>query len=157
MDLDYIKKLIIKHEGIRRSKYLDSLGIPTCAVGFNLSRKDAPAKIHSVGADYNSILNGTQSLTDEQINILLEEDISSCISQLNNLFSDLEQKPVYVSAVLVDLCFNLGYQKLLTFKHFIAAIQNQDYKEAVNQLKSSLWCKQVKTRCTENCNLLLKI
>ena len=156
MDLGYIKELIKKHEGIRHFKYLDSLGIPTIGCGFNLQRKDAPSKIEAVGADFNKILNGTQSLTDKQIDLLLQEDIHSCESQLNKLFPDLEQMANNISAVLVDLCFNLGYQKLLTFRHFISAIRNQDYQEATNQLKSSLWCKQVKNRCTENCAILLQ-
>lgn len=52
------KPLIYDHEGCKECMYLDTKGIKTIAVGFNLQRSDARAILASVGANYSAIFNG---------------------------------------------------------------------------------------------------
>jgi len=62
---DDIQTMIAESEGNESCVYNDSLGIPTIGIGFNLQRSDAPSLIASVGADYNSVLNGSQCLSSD--------------------------------------------------------------------------------------------
>jgi GH24 family phage-related lysozyme (muramidase) len=65
-----LEELIILNESgskMHPKVYLDSRGIKTIGHGFNLERTGARAAIKAVGADYDRILNGTDSLTDAQI------------------------------------------------------------------------------------------
>jgi len=55
--------MISTYEGNESCVYDDSEGIPTIGIGFNLQRSDAPSLIAGVGADYNSVLSGSQCLT----------------------------------------------------------------------------------------------
>ena len=51
-----------KHEGVKNKVYMDSVGIPTIGVGFNLNREDAPQKIKALGLDYNLVKSGKKLL-----------------------------------------------------------------------------------------------
>ena len=64
-----------KHEGVRSKKYIDSRGIPTVGVGFNLKRSDADQKLKSVGANPIKVKQGKQELTNNQIETLLVGDL----------------------------------------------------------------------------------
>lgn len=52
------KPLIFDNEGCKECMYLDTKGIKTIAVGFNLQRSDARAILASVGANYSKIFDG---------------------------------------------------------------------------------------------------
>ncbi|SHN70613.1 hypothetical protein [Desulfovibrio litoralis] len=45
--------------------------------------------------------------------------------------------------VLINMCFNLGITKLLTFKKTLHFIRLGDYKQAAKNMMCSLWSKQV--------------
>lgn len=49
------KPMIMRHEGKKECVYLDTKGIKTIGVGFNMQNKEAPAVFASIGADYNSL------------------------------------------------------------------------------------------------------
>jgi len=57
--------MVATYEGNESCVYDDSMGIPTIGIGFNLQRSDAPSLIAGVGADYNSVLSGSQCLTSD--------------------------------------------------------------------------------------------
>jgi len=59
-------KFIKENEGLKDTVYYVD-GIPHIGIGFNLNRIDAPKLIKNIGADYNAILSGKQSLTPDQI------------------------------------------------------------------------------------------
>jgi len=131
-----IEKYIIKHEGMKTKPYTDTVGKLTIGVGRNLDD------------------NGIDA--DEAM-YLLRNDIQNTQNDLKSIFSDFDELPENVKLALTDMMFNLGKPRFLKFKKMIQAIRNKEFKEAARQAKDSKWCKQVKSRCEDNFNLLYGI
>jgi GH24 family phage-related lysozyme (muramidase) len=143
-----IKPMLIKHEGKRSKMYLDSKGIPTIGVGFNLKRPDAKSLLKSVGAEYSSVMNG-QELTEQQIDALLNITIKEAQQIAESNFSTFNEQPNDVKAVLVDMAFNLGPTRLAGFVKLKAAIDGKDYARAAQEMQNSQWYSQVGNRSKE--------
>lgn len=146
---DVIKEIIPRvkqHEGVKPKKYLDSKGIPTVGVGFNLNRKDADQKLKSVGANPAKVKKGIQALTVNQIDKLLAEDLKASKVEANKLVGNLAAHPKGVQGVLIEMVFNLGSKGLSGFKNFLSAIKTKKYKTAAKEMLSSSWSKQVGNR-----------
>jgi lysozyme len=112
------------HEGVRSKPYMDSVGKITIGVGRNLS---------DVG------------LSDDEIQVLLDDDINEVIRDLTTFpwFPDLD--PVR-QRVLCDLRFNLGPVRLRGFKAMLRYMSEADHPAAARALQASLWYTQVGTR-----------
>lgn len=101
-------------------------GIPTIGVGRNLLKGIALDESH----------------------MLLLNDVESAEVDLLNRFppfvglSDTRQR------VLANMCFNLGIERFLGFKKFLAAVQRGDWREAAIEMLASAWAEQVKSRAT---------
>jgi len=150
-NIETIRKYITFNEGKRNIVYNDSLGIPTIGVGFNLRRRDASSKIESFGLSYSDVLTGKVSLTDEQIDTLLDADIETAINTIaKKLFPDFDTIDSDRQVILVDLAFNMGYSRLSKFKNTIAAINSGNWETAANELKDSIWYNQVGNRGVRN-------
>jgi lysozyme len=150
-NIDTIRRYITLNEGKRNVVYNDSLGIPTIGVGFNLRRSDAPASISALGLNFNDVLSGKQSLTDGQINSLLDADIETAEnSTARRLFLNFDTIDPDRQVILVDLSFNLGYTRLSGFKNAVAAINAGQWDTAADELKDSNWYRQVGNRGVRN-------
>jgi GH24 family phage-related lysozyme (muramidase) len=57
--------------------------------------------------------------------------------------------------VLTDMAFNIGQVRLAGFHKMISAIQNGQWKMAEDELLSSVYASQVKSRARINANVLL--
>ena len=130
-----VKDLIIKHEAIVLHPYIDSVGKETIGVGHNLTD--------------NGISHSTAMF-------ILDEDIAIAKNELYDIFEDFDELPEDVQAVMIDMMFNLGYSRFSKFKRMIAAIKIRDFKTAAKEARDSKWCKQVGSRCDENCSILLQ-
>ncbi len=149
--------LIKKHEGIRTRTYADSLGIETVGVGFNLRRSGAREVVTKVGADYDKVLAGTQDLTPDQIDTLLNQDIADCVKDLHLLFPGFDAMPAPAQMVLTDMRFQLGGNGLRAFKNTLQSFRDGRWADAAAGIKASAMYKQVPVRCNENIALLLAI
>jgi len=127
------KDLIIKHEAIVLHPYMDSVGKETIGVGHNLTD------------------NG---ISTDAAMFILDEDIATAKQDLLKIFEDFDELPEDAQAVMIDMMFNLGYSRFSKFKRMIAAVKIRDFKTAAKEAKDSKWCKQVKSRCDENCEIL---
>ncbi len=114
-------------EGERKKPYLDSVGKTTIGVGRNLT---------DVG------------LFPDEIEYLLQHDITRAENELRT------NLPWYVSLdpvrqeVLVNMCFNMGWSVLSTFKNTLDAVRRGDYEAASKGMLQSKWASQVKGRAT---------
>jgi GH24 family phage-related lysozyme (muramidase) len=72
LTFDDVYAFIKDHEGYRPHVYNDSRGIPTIGIGLNLLRPDAKKIAAQAGADYDAILSGKQTLTDDQVKELFK-------------------------------------------------------------------------------------
>jgi lysozyme len=146
---DIIKSILSRvkqHEGVKPTKYIDSRGIPTVGVGFNLKRADADQKLKSVGANPAKVKQGKQALNNNQIETLLVGDLKSSKEAANRLVGSLTQHPSGVQGVLIEMTFNLGATGLAEFKNFLTAVKAKNYTAAAKEMLKSSWSKQVGDR-----------
>lgn len=154
---DIIKSILTRvkqHEGVKPKKYLDSRGIPTVGVGFNLKRPDADKKLKAVGANPIKIKQGKQALTPNQIETLLIGDLKSSKDAANRIIGSLSLHPSGVQGVLVEMAFNLGANGLSEFKNFLAAVKTKNYRVAAKEMLKSDWSKQVGERAKTLANIV---
>lgn len=156
LNINDIKIFIEKHEGKRNSVYLDSKGIETIGIGFNLRKPSAKSLINAVGANYSNILAGKEKLTNDQIYKLFNLDVQTAINDARKIFSNFNSLPNDIQKVLVDMSFNLGYSKLSGFIKLKTAIENLDFVTAAKEMKNSKWYTQVGNRSIELVNLMTK-
>ena len=124
---------IKKHEGFVEHVYDDSLGIPTIGYGFAI--KD----------------------------LILDEDIAEeiLIRKLERLkrnacgrFKWLEDMPIDVQGVIIEMCYQLGVTGVSKFKKTISLLRDGDWDEAANEMLDSLWARQTPNRATELSNIV---
>jgi GH24 family phage-related lysozyme (muramidase) len=131
------------NEGRRLSVYRDTLGIPTIGIGFNLERADARKVLQELGVDYDALLNGNISLTDNECDYLYRHVAIEVLEWLTSIFPDLATYTVPRQIALFDMGYNLGEKRFTNFRLMIAAVLAGDWHEAAKQALGSKWAKQV--------------
>ena len=124
-----------KHEGVRSHVY------------------DCPAGYQTIGVGRNVDANGGLGLSDDEIDYLLKNDIRRCERELGR-FSWFDDLDVVRQDALINMCFNLGFTRLLKFKGMLAALAEGKYKLAAVEALDSLWAKQVKGRANDIAHML---
>ncbi|MBF0453638.1 MAG: lysozyme [Magnetococcales bacterium] len=79
---------------------------------------------------------------------LLASDVNRVIVELREKVPGFDQLIEARKQALVDMCFNLGLSRFLRFKKLLAALANQDYDRAAEEMLDSRWAKQVGRRAT---------
>ena len=127
-------ELIKKHEGLRLKPYKCPAGKLTIGYGRNL--------------DDNGI-------SASEAEALLFNDIQKCYADCAKLpcWNKLNEAR---QAVLIDMCFNLGINRLKGFKKMFSALERRDYKTASKEMLDSGWARQVKSRATELSKIMQK-
>ena len=125
-----LKSEIKEHEGYRDTVYLDSLSKRTVGFG-HLCVEDH----WEDGKQYDK----------EYLEEIFEKDFNIALTDANKI---LEGKPVNHIAreVIIELVFNIGMPRTKKFVKCLAALDNEDYNEAGNQILDSLYAKQVPAR-----------
>lgn len=119
-----LKALVRRHEGVRRLPYEDSVGKLTIGVGRNLTDR---------------------GLSDAEVEFLFTNDLAFAASDLATQDWARGHSAVR-SAVLIDMCFNLGLPRLLQFARMISALRARDYERAAMEMLDSKWAHQVGSR-----------
>lgn len=128
LDVEKLKRMIVRHEGLRLKPYRDTVGKLTIGVGRNL--------------DDNGI-------SEKEAYVLLENDLEWCFIQLHAEFpwaSDLNDPR---QDVLVSMLFNMGLERLKGFTHMLAAARLGLWDAAAAEMLNSNWAKQVGGRAHE--------
>jgi len=120
-----LRDSIKRHEGFRSKMYLDSASIPTIGWGRN---------IRDVG------------ISQSEADILLNNDIVNATAELYQFLPWTQQLDDVRKAVLVELNFNMGIEKLLQFKKMLADLQAKDYLSAASEMLNSEWAREVGNR-----------
>ena len=134
-----VQEYVKKNEGLRLKPYLCTAGKWTIGYGHNLE-------------------NGISEYVAEAI---LDEDIRTAIEDVLAIFSnDKDEFQSILSynryIALVDMMFNLGKPRFLTFKRMIQAIKEKNWDKAANELLDSKYAAQVGQRAINNANFLRK-
>jgi lysozyme len=133
MEKEKLKAQLRVDEGVRYKPYRDSLGFLTIGVGHNLEAKP---------------------LSSRAVDIILEDDIEDTLRDLQSNLPWVSFLSENRQLVLANMCFNLGIQKLLTFKNTLKAAQEGRYNDAAEGMKNSLWATQVGARATRLIELM---
>ena len=137
MNIERLKQVLIRHEGVEYKVYLDTEGLKTAGIGHLL-----------IGADSDLPVN--TPVTKDQVNNWFAKDVQRSILLAQQIIPNFSTLDEVRQELCVDLTFNLG-NRLKQFRKFLKAIENKDFNEAANELKDSKWYSQVKTRGDEVC------
>lgn len=149
-EITRIREYIVSNEGRRSRAYCDTLGLPTIGVGFNLRRSDAPRRIEALGLNFSQVAAGTQSLTDDQIDGLFDDDFDTALAGAMDLVPCFEILSPGRQDVLVDMAFNVGIAGLSRFSRFLSALNASDWETAEAEIVNSLYFRQVGDRGKRN-------
>ena len=142
VDIKLIAAFITKHEGRRRKPYKDSLGVQTIGVGWNMVSNPLPPATQAYLTEYGEI-------TEEMIDDLLERSIRHTNADCHVIFPDFESFTDNRQLALLDFVFQLGFSRVKMFIHTLAAINTGRWEDAANEMRQSVWAKQVPTRAAE--------
>ena len=124
MNINKVKQSLKLHEGVRNLPYEDSVGVLTIGCGHNL---EVP-------------------LTMRAIETILEDDIHLHMEELDRVLPQWRTHSDNVQDTLLEMCFNLGAPRLLTFKKMLKALDNRHYLTASTEMLDSKWAGQVGKR-----------
>ena len=128
MNLNDLKQQLIVHEGLELMPYKCTAGKLTIGVGRNIEDR---------GISYDEAM------------YLLENDLTLYHVELMKAFPVVDQLDVVRQYTLVNMAFNLGITKLRQFKMMWAAIEDNDFEVAAQEMLNSKWAVQVGNRALE--------
>lgn len=113
-----------------------------------------PAGYWTVGIGRNIDPNGGLGLSDDEVDMLLENDILRVIKELSAeypWFNDLDDVR---KDAMIDISYNLGATRLRGFKKALAAMEVADHKTAAEEFLDSKWRRDVKGRAHEIASMI---
>ena len=116
---------LINHEGIKNYPYNDTVGKLTIGVGRNLTDR---------------------GLSNKEILYLLQNDIEIIEKEILSIFPKFNTFNDNRQIALIDMMFNLGYNKFSTFKKMIKNIRRGNWDMASIEALNSKWAIQVGSR-----------
>lgn len=122
-----VEKQIKHDEALRLKPYKDTMNKTTIGWGRNLQD------------------NG---ISVEEAQFLFDNDMKRCRKDLSQ-YAWYQIQPTPVKDALLNMCFNLGINKLTGFRKMITALINRDYTTAAIEALDSLWAKQVGQRAKD--------
>lgn len=133
MNLAQLKIDLKNDEGVKLRLYKDTTGHATIGCGRNLD---------DVG------------ISNDESDLMLSNDIARVTRSLDIAFpfwrslSDARQR------AMANLCFNMGFAKLLGFRKMLDAIRAGDFDTAAKELLDSAYADQVGNRAVRIANML---
>jgi lysozyme len=124
MDIERLKRTLRRDEGFRAHPYKCSQNKVTIGYGRNLD---------DVGIDR------------EEAEIMLGNDINELL-QSRTIQGLIEGLDHVRQEVILNMAFNMGVPRLITFRKTLAAIGRRDFETAANEMVDSLWFRQVGPR-----------
>jgi lysozyme len=125
MDMDRLIADLERDEGIRLHPYRDTKGILTIGIGRNLE---------DVG------------ISKGEAYTMLHNDLERVIADLDQYIPWWKKLNDTRQRVLANMCFNMGITRLLGFHQMLAAAALEQYEKAAEEMRTSLWCRQVGPR-----------
>ena len=128
--------MLILHEGLELKPYQCTADKTTIGVGRNLQ---------DVG------------ITEDEAKYLLQNDIDRILKEVEH-WSFLEKLNEPRQAVILDMVFNMGVTRFNanTWVKTFAAIQNEEWEKAANEMLDSKWAKQVGQRAIRLSQMMRK-
>jgi GH24 family phage-related lysozyme (muramidase) len=108
----------------------------------------------TVGYGHTHGVNPDTRFSKEMAEHKLKEMAWDALITANKLVPNFYEHPEEIRRVLVDMAYNLGYNKLAKFKNTLRACREFRYEDMAKGMENSLWYKQVGTRAKKLVNLV---
>ena len=131
--LDRVRKRLISEESLKLKLYHCTAGKLTIGVGRNVEDR---------------------GITHDTAMQMLDEDIDICVGELEKNLSWFEDAPDKIQEVLIDLCFNMGINRLMGFVKTLHKLKTGAYKEAAVELLDSRYAASVPNRAKRNADII---
>ena len=146
LEMSMALELVKEAEGFYPNTYHCPTGKLTQGYGRNL-------EVHPLTEEEKLELNEDGSVSKEVAEKWALKELQECEEKL--LQNIIYQKQTEVrKAVLLDMCFNIGYSGLMKFKKMWFALGDRDYTTASREMKDSSWYIQVGTRGKRNVTIM---
>ena len=132
-------KMLSFDEGIKHNAYLDTKGILTVGIGHNLIADPA----HDI---LRRDIKLGDLITANEIECLFNRDLRTVTSGLHTNIHNFEQLKDKYKVILVNMCFNMGINRLINFKNTIACMQADNVTGVINGLLGSAYASQLPGR-----------
>lgn len=129
--LEMAEYTIARHEGCVSHVYEDSEGFWT--IGY--------------GRCVDVSLGG--GITEEEASMLLSNDIKRIHAELTTAFRWYPRLDTARQAGLINMAYNLGLPRLLTFRKMIAHLEHGEFDRAAEECLDSKWARQVGRRAED--------
>jgi lysozyme len=123
-----LRALLMRHEGLKLKPYRCTAGKLTIGVGRNLE---------DVG------------ISEDEALYLLVNDTQRVTSELQDRIPFWNNLSLNKQVVIASMAFQLGVSGLMAFKKMLAAAEDGDDEEVVNQMRDSVWYSQTPKRVEE--------
>ena len=127
-NLNKLKASIKRHEGFVAKPYSDTKGNMTIGWGHNLSA------------------NG---LKTQYCELLLADDIEEAFQDAKRFVTLFPALSEPRQAVIIEMVFNIGVERLLGFRAMLDALKAEDYSKAAEEMLNSEWSREVGTRAND--------
>ena len=142
MNRELLQNQIKRHEGEVLEIHKDSLGYLTFGVG-HLVREGDPEFGEPEGTP----------VSQERVDAVYEIDVDKHVEETKHVCEkhniDFDNLNEDIQHVLVNMCFNLGANRLGKFRNMLKACSVSDWKEMAVQMEDSRWFGQVGRRSVE--------
>jgi len=130
MSKDLIE-MLRRHEGVRSHAYKCSEDMITVGVGRNIDE------------------NGGLGLSEDEIDYLLENDITRVRQELTDTYFWFPALNEARQDAMIDISFNLGQTRLRGFVKAVEAMSREQFDIAADEFMDSRWSQQVGNRAVE--------
>lgn len=129
-------KTLQRHEGLRLKPYKCSRGFWTIGYGHKLESEPTAAMKR-------------KGITVKEANELLYQDVLEAKAGLDRTIPWWRNLSETRREILINMAFNLGISGLLQFKDMLNHLENNRFAEAAQEMRDSLWRRQVGDRALE--------
>jgi len=139
--------MLKRHEGLSLKVYRCPAGHNTIGYGWNL---DA----HALPYDIAAYLRLRGEIDDWMAERLLTISMASAEQDCREIYPGFDSFAERRKAALTDFLFNCGARVALTFREMRAAIFQENWARAAEEMQDSKWFKQVGSRSAELCEMI---
>ena len=122
--IDILEAQLEVDEGRKNFMYRDTKGILTIGIGHNLQKP----------------------ISDRAIRVIFEDDMHDAENDARKLVHNFDTLSDPRKAVVVNMSFNLGFERLSLFHDTLAAINEGRFEDAAKGMLDSAWANQVGDR-----------
>tara|TARA_R110002012_G_scaffold28918_1_gene90098 strand:+ start:170 stop:613 length:444 start_codon:yes stop_codon:yes gene_type:complete len=135
MNINKLRRQLEIDEGVKYEVYLDHLNKKTFGIGHLVLAKDPESKME-VG----------DPVSERRVEEAFDKDIQSVIDDCQRLYSNFNAMPEECKQITANMMFNMGLPKMKAFKKMNAAIEDEDYLKASEEMVDSKWYRTVPNR-----------